>query len=95
VNACLKKCLKIAGQCVDTDAQFELNVEILNYYMSYIEAGNDQITLTMLNELISKIRDNIDSTENQLIVDNFNRTINYLKGKAASESSCFHGVKLE
>ena len=31
VNDCLKKCLKIAAQCVDPNAQFELHVEILNY----------------------------------------------------------------
>jgi vacuolar protein sorting-associated protein 35 len=45
VNECLRKCLKIAAQCVDTNAQFELNVEILNYYVSYFEARNENVSL--------------------------------------------------
>ena len=45
VNECLRKCLKIASQCVDTNAQFELHVEILNYYMFFYEAKNDQVSI--------------------------------------------------
>jgi vacuolar protein sorting-associated protein 35 len=44
VNECLRKCLKIAAQCVDINAQFELHVEILNYYMYYFGAKNDQVS---------------------------------------------------
>lgn len=49
VNECLRKCLKIAAQCVDTNAQFELHVEILNYYMYYFEAKNDQVNCQIHN----------------------------------------------
>lgn len=45
VNECLRKCLKIAAQCVDTNAQFELHVEILNYYILYFEAKNENVSL--------------------------------------------------
>ena len=40
---CLRKCLKIAVQCVDTNAQFELHVEILNYFILYYRAKNEQV----------------------------------------------------
>lgn len=40
---CLKKCLKIAAQCVDLNAQFELHVEILNYFLFYFEAKNENV----------------------------------------------------
>lgn len=98
VNECLRKCLKIAAQCVDTNAQFELHVEILNYYMYYFEAKNDHITLEMLGELIAKIKEDVaevdKNTEKQMLVEHFNRTMDYLKKESESESSCFHGIAL-
>lgn len=45
VNECLKKCLKIAAQCVDPNAQFELHVEILNYFIYYFAAKNENVKL--------------------------------------------------
>ena len=30
---------------MDTNAQFELHVEILNYYMFFFEAKNDQVSV--------------------------------------------------
>ena len=48
VTECLRKCLKIAAQCVDTNAQFELHVEILNYFMLYFEAQNEQVMSRLL-----------------------------------------------
>jgi vacuolar protein sorting-associated protein 35 len=44
VSECLKRCLKIAGQCVDTNAQLELNVDILNYFVYFYEAKNENVT---------------------------------------------------
>lgn len=98
VNECLRKCLKIAAQCVDTNAQFELHVEILNYYMYFFEAKNDQITLEMLGELIAKIKQDVadvdKNSEKQMLVEHFNRTMDYLKKESKSESSCFYGIAL-
>lgn len=39
----MRKCLKIAAQCVDLNAQFELHVEILNYFLFYFEAKNENV----------------------------------------------------
>lgn len=83
---------------MDTNAQFELHVEILNYFMLYMEAKNESITLNMLNELIAKMKQdmaNLDNTsESQMIIDNFNRTLDYLKEKSTNSSSPFQGVEL-
>jgi len=78
VNECLRKCLKIAAQCVDINAQFELHVEILNYYMYYFGAKNDVV----------------DSSEKQMLVDHYRRTIDYIKKEAQNETSPFHGISL-
>jgi len=52
----------------------------------------------MLNELVSKIKQdisNVDKTsESQMIIDQFNRTLAYLKEKSRSESSPFYGINL-
>ncbi len=83
---------------MDTNAQFELHVEILNYFMLYIETKNESITLNMLNELIAKMKQdmgNLDNTsESQMIIDNFKRTMDYLKEKSSISSSPFQGVDL-
>lgn len=98
VNECLRKCLKIAAQCVDTNAQFELNVEILNYYINYFESKNDQITIEMLNEIITKIKQDVSNveknSEKQMLIDHFNRTMEYIRIKSQSQSSCFNGITL-
>lgn len=98
VTDCLRKCLKIAAQCVDTNAQFELHVEILNYYMFYFEAKLNQINHDMLSELVNKIKQDLPNVEKnaetQMIIDHFNRTLNYIKQKASNESSCYHGLQL-
>lgn len=53
----------------------------------------------MLNELIGKVKEDINNVEKNAdtepIIENFNRTINYLKNKSSSESSCFYGIKLD
>ncbi len=50
----------------------------------------------MIRELVGKIQQDLPNveknTETQMIVDHFNRTLNYLKQKAANESSRFHGL---
>jgi len=98
VIECLRKCLKIAAQCVDLNAQFELHVEILNWFLHYFEAKNEHITLDILNELIAKIKQdlaNLDkNSESQMIIEHFNRTIEYIREKSQDVSSCYYGIKL-
>lgn len=40
---CLKKSLRIAGQCMDISAQVQLYVEVLNRYLFYYEKGADEV----------------------------------------------------
>lgn len=98
VNECLKKCLKIAAQCVDTSAQFELHIEILNYYMYYFESKNNHVTLEMLSEIIAKIKYDVEdverNTEKEILVEHFNRTITHLKKESIDETNRYYGIVL-
>ncbi len=52
----------------------------------------------MLSELIAKIKGDLsdvaDSSEKQMLVDHYNRTIDYLKKESKIETSPFHGISL-
>ncbi|XP_001868892.2 vacuolar protein sorting-associated protein 35 isoform X2 [Culex quinquefasciatus] len=60
---CLKKAAKIASQCLDVGVQVQLYVELLNHYLFYYERGNAQITVSMLNQLIAKINEELPNLE--------------------------------
>jgi hypothetical protein len=62
VAECFKKCLKISSQCVDTNAQLELNLEILNYYIYYYENKNQQVKPKLL---VGKIQEVLLSIKNR------------------------------
>ncbi len=57
-----------------------------------------KITLEMLGELIAKVKgdlsDVVDSSEKQMLVDHYRRTIDYIKKEAQNETSPFHGISL-
>lgn len=57
-----------------------------------------KITLSMLNELIAKIKQDqagLDkNSESQMIVEQFNRTLDFLREKSKLESSPFDGINL-
>ncbi|XP_069112436.1 vacuolar protein sorting-associated protein 35-like [Argopecten irradians] len=63
VADCLKKGVKIANQCMDDSVQVQLYVELLNHYIYYYEKGCDQITVQVLNQLITKIKELIPNLE--------------------------------
>lgn len=63
VADCLKKGVKIANQCMDDSVQVQLYVELLNHYIYYYEKGCDQITVQVLNQLITKIKELIANLE--------------------------------
>lgn len=48
---CLKKGLKIAKQCMDPAVQTQLLVEILNHYVLFYEAGCENISGEMVQEV--------------------------------------------
>lgn len=82
---CLKKAAKIASQCIDVGVQVQLYVELLNHYLFYFERGNSQITVSMLNQLIAKINEelpNLESTEETKQIDlHYKNTLAHIQSR--------------
>lgn len=70
---CLKKAVRIATQCMDKAVQLQLFVEILNSYVFFLEKGNDQITVQILNQMIAKIREELPSLDANEDTDQINK----------------------
>jgi len=85
VMECLKKSLRIANQCMDPTVQVQLFVEILNRYLFYFEKGNDVVNVTILGQLIEKIREDIPSLESneesEQINKHFQNTLAHIQVK--------------
>ncbi|XP_046683353.1 vacuolar protein sorting-associated protein 35 isoform X3 [Homalodisca vitripennis] len=97
VVECLKKGVRIASQCMDMSVQTQLFVELLNHYLYFYEKGNDQVTIAVLNQVISKIREelpNLESNEEtEQISKHFSNTIEHLRNRIESPES--EGVNYE
>ncbi|CRL06873.1 CLUMA_CG019462, isoform A [Clunio marinus] len=82
---CLKKGARIVQQCLDVNVQVQLYVELLNSYLYYFERGNSQITISMLNQLIGKINEELPnlekSEETKQIEKHFNNTLAHIKSR--------------
>lgn len=65
--------------------QVQLFVELLNHYIYFFEKGNDQVTIQILNQVISKIKEespNLESCEEtDQISKHFQNTLEHLKMK--------------
>lgn len=85
VTDCLKKGVKIANQCMDGSVQVQLFVELLNHYVYYYEKGCEQVTVQVLNQLISKIKETLPSLEaneeTEQINKHFQNTLDHLRLK--------------
>ncbi|QQP54247.1 Vacuolar protein sorting-associated protein 35, partial [Caligus rogercresseyi] len=60
---CLKKGIKIASQCIDSASRVQLFIELLNKYVYFFEKGNELISQDMIDELRSKIKEEIAAIE--------------------------------
>ncbi|XP_014777339.1 vacuolar protein sorting-associated protein 35 isoform X1 [Octopus bimaculoides] len=91
VAECLKKGVKIANQCMDNSVQVQLFVELLNHYIYFFEKGNDQITIPVLNQLITKIREDLPNLEaneeTEQINKHFQNTLEHLQMRIANNDS--------
>ncbi|XP_012935146.1 vacuolar protein sorting-associated protein 35 [Aplysia californica] len=91
VSDCLKKGVKIANQCMDSSAQVQLFVEVLNHYIYFYEKGCEQISVQVLNQLISKIREllpNLESNEEtEQINKHFKNTLEHLQHKLDNQET--------
>ncbi|XP_063441157.1 vacuolar protein sorting-associated protein 35-like [Mytilus galloprovincialis] len=97
VTDCLKKGVKIANQCMDSSVQVQLFVELLNHYIYYYEKGCDQVTVQVLNQLITKIKETLPSLEaneeTEQINKHFQNTCDHLRLKKDNPES--EGVSYE
>ncbi|KAJ1527070.1 hypothetical protein ONE63_008611 [Megalurothrips usitatus] len=94
---CLKKGVRIANQCMDSSVQVQLFVELLNHYLYFYEKGNDQVTVQMLNHLISKIHEELPNLETneetEQISKHFSNTLEHLRNRMESPEA--DGVSYE
>ena len=98
---CLKKGIRIANQCMDTSVQVQLYVELLNHYIYFYEKGNSAVSVQILNQVISKIKDEIPnleaSEETEQIQKHFANTMDHLKNRKESpegEPQLYDGLLL-
>ncbi|MCP9261802.1 Vacuolar protein sorting-associated protein 35 [Dirofilaria immitis] len=59
----LEKALRVASQCMDPVVQVQLYITVFSHYLYFYEAGCDQITVDILNQVIGKIRELIVQLE--------------------------------
>lgn len=85
VLECLKKGVRIAKQCMDVSVQVQLFVELLNHYIFFFEKGNDQVSVQIINQVITKIKEELPnlevSEEAEQINKHFTNTIDHLKSR--------------
>ncbi|PFX32322.1 vacuolar protein sorting-associated protein 35-like [Stylophora pistillata] len=101
VTECLKKALRIASQCMDSTIQVQLFVEVLNRYLYYFEKKADTVTVTVVNQLLEKIREvlpGLEGTdETELIRKHFENTVAHLLIKKESpdeDSPSYEEIKI-
>lgn len=99
---CLKKGARIASQCIDPSVRVQLYVELLNHYLFYFERGNSLITVAMLNQLITKINEELptldSSEETKQIEMHYKNTLVHIRSRMESNDSTleisFAGITL-
>ncbi|CAG0880651.1 unnamed protein product [Darwinula stevensoni] len=101
VNDCLKKAIRTANNCMDKSVQVQLYVETLSLFVYFFERNNDQVTVQQLNQLMSKIREELPQLEpgdeTDQIHRHFNNTIDHLRHKMehpASGTRSMEGLEL-
>lgn len=101
VTECLKKAVRIANQCMDSTIQLQLFVEVLNRYLYYFEKKADTVTVTVINQLLEKIREDLPglegTDETALIRKHFESTIGHVQLKKESpdeDSPSYEEIKI-
>ena len=71
---------------MDATVQVQLFVELLNHYVLFYERGNTEVTVSMINQLIGKIGEempNMDGgPDSEMINRHFTNTIEYLRNRS-------------
>ena len=84
---------------MDPMVQMQLYVELLNHYVYFLEKGNDQVTVTIINQILQKIREELPnlekSEESEQINKHFLNTIAHIKSKIRSsdDKNMYEGIE--
>jgi len=99
VLECLKKGVRIGSQCMDSMVQVQLFIELLNSYLFFLEKGNEEVSVSLVNQLLEKVREELQSLEkndeSQQISKHFLNTIEHIKTKLASSPDLYKGIELD
>nr|SVE86578.1 EOG090X00QE [Daphnia similis] len=105
VLECLRKAGKVATECLDPGVQAQLIVELINVYVHFFHQGNQHITVTHINELISKVRQDLlpqleNSDEKELIERHLGASCEMLRHRrdnpsTTSDAPSYQGIILD
>ncbi|XP_059480896.1 vacuolar protein sorting-associated protein 35 isoform X1 [Neocloeon triangulifer] len=88
VVECLNKGSRITNQCMDLGVKVQLFVELLNHYIYFFEKGNDQVTVQLLNQLVSKVKEELPNLEaneeTEQINKHFTNTLAHLRTRMSA-----------
>nr|SVE74010.1 EOG090X00QE [Daphnia barbata] len=105
VLECLRKAGKVATECLDPGVQAQLIVELVNAYVHFFHQGNQHITITHINELIGKVRQDLlpqleNSDEKELIERHLGASCEMLRHRrdnpsTTSDAPSYQGIVLD
>jgi vacuolar protein sorting-associated protein 35 len=99
VLECLKKGVRISNQCMDPIVQVQLFVELLNHYVYFVEKGNDQINCSVMNQIISKIKEELPNLEKNEERDQINKhfenTKDHIKSVSTVKTDLYKEIEIE
>ncbi|KAF2360963.1 Vacuolar protein sorting-associated protein 35 [Trinorchestia longiramus] len=83
VVECLKKAVRISQQCMDASVQLHLFVQLLNHYTYFYEKQTPSVTVSMINQLISKVKEDLGQLESgedlDQVTSHMNTTLAHLQ----------------
>jgi vacuolar protein sorting-associated protein 35 len=84
---------------MDLMVQVQLLTELLNHYLYFMEKGNDQVTVAVVNQLIEKIKEEVPnlekSEESEQINKHFRNTIDHIRAKMATDPDLYKGILID
>jgi len=98
VLECLKKGVRIANQCMDSMVQVQLFVELVNHYLYFMEKGNEEVTSSLVNQILTKIGEQLPglerNEERDQINKHFENTTDHIKIISESNPSLFKDIEV-
>ena len=70
---------------MDATVQVQLFIELLNHYVLFYERGNEEVTVSMINQLIEKIGEEVPNLDggpdSEHINKHYTNTLEYLRNR--------------